>query len=72
MIVNDTRKPSTVEFGSLKAGQCFIDEDDKSYCMAFEANVCSDYNAVDLESGRLYYYYPDQEVVKVNARLEVF
>ena len=72
MFINDTRKPVTVEFGSLNAGDCFIDTEDGSYCMVLEVVVCDDHNAVDLESGRLYYFYPDQEVVKVNTRLEVF
>lgn len=72
MVINDTRKPATVEFGSLSAGQCFIDQVDGSYCMVFEADFGDDYNAIDLESGRLYYFYPDQEVIKINARLEVF
>lgn len=70
MIINDTRKPATVEFGSLTAGQCFVDLADGSYCMVLDP--CEDYNAVDLESGRLYWFDCDQEVVKVNTRLEVF
>jgi hypothetical protein len=71
MTINDTRKPTTVTFGSLNAGQCFIDEEG-CYCMVLEEDACDECNAVDLESGKLYYFYADQEVVKVNARLEVF
>ena len=70
MTINDTRKPATVKFENLTAGQCFVDQEDGSYCMALDP--CEDYNAVDLESGRLYWFDCDQEVVKVNARLEVF
>ena len=69
MIINDTRKPATVEFGSLNAGQCFVDQDGY-FCMVID--LCDDCNAVDLENGRLYWFESDQEVVKVNARLEVF
>lgn len=72
MTINDTRKPTTVTFGGLNAGQCFIDQEDGSYCMVLEADPCDENNAVDLESGRLYYFYSDQEVVKINTRLEVF
>lgn len=71
MVINDTRKPATVKFGSLGFGQCFIDEEG-CYCMALEANPCDEYNAVDLETGGRYYFRDDQEVIKVNARLEVF
>ena len=70
MIINDTRKPTTVEFGSLVTGQCFIDEDG-CFCMVLE-DPCDDYNAVDLKNGRLYYFDADQGAVKINARLEVF
>ena len=71
MIVNDARKPTTVKFENLTAGQCFVDQEDGSYCMVL-VDPCEDYNVVDLESGRLYWFDCDQEVVKVNARLEVF
>ena len=70
MNISDKRKPATVSFESLKAGECFIDQEDGSYCMVLDP--CEDYNAVDLENGRLYWFECDQEVVKVNARLEVF
>lgn len=69
MTINDTRKPATVEFGSLKAGQCFIDKGD--YFMALDAALSDNYNAVDLEDGILCYFYPNQDVIKINARLEV-
>ena len=71
MTINDTRKPATVEFGSLKAGQCFIDEDG-CFCMVIDDYSRGDYNAVDLEDGRLYWFERDQEVIKINTRLEVF
>ena len=70
MTINDTRKPATVEFRSLTAGQCFIDGDG-CFCMVINDSR-DDYNAVDLENGRLYWFDCDQEVVKVNTRLEVF
>jgi hypothetical protein len=71
MIINDTRRPpATVEFGSLTAGQCFIDEE--KFYMVLAVKPIADYNAVNLEDGRPYYFYPDQEVIKINAQLEVF
>ena len=70
MIINDTRKPTTVEFGSLTAGQCFVDEDG-AFCMVLQASPCDENNAVILEDGRLCYFYADEEVIKINARLEV-
>lgn len=72
MTINDKRKPDTVTFGSLKVGECFVDQADGSYCMVIDNYFNENYNAVDLEDGRLYWFENDQEVVKVNARLEVF
>ena len=73
MDISDKRKPTTVEFGSLKAGECFIDEEG-CFCMVIEDtdHICIDYSAVDLENGKLYYFNDDQQITKVNTRLEVF
>ena len=71
MIINDKRKPNTLRFANLNQGECFIDEEG-CYCMVVDDPPHKDYNAVDLENGRLYWFECDQEVVKVNARLEVF
>ena len=70
MIINDKRKPDILQFANLNQGECFVDVEGY-YCMVVD-DPHKGYNAVDLKNGKLYWFGYDQEVVKINTRLEVF
>ena len=71
MRIVDKRIPTTVPFKDIKAGECFIDEDDElnikidvSYYNADEKNGP---NAIVLDSGQPWSCNDEYQVVKVRA-----
>ena len=65
---NDDKK---VEFGTIPRGGVFM-EDDQIYmvCDEIEKNGAK-WNAADLETGQLCYFYADEKVVPLKAELIV-
>lgn len=76
MLIHDSRKPSTIEFGALKNGEVFHDSiETGDFCMKISEAVDShdnNINAIELETGLGYWFEPMDQVVKVSARLEIF
>ena len=73
MFVIDKRTPTTVPFKDIKAGECFIDEDDelniKLDISFYEETEEYRPNAVVLDSGQPWRCDDDYQVIKVKARV---
>lgn len=75
MKVNDERKPKTVLFNTIKCGEPFTDEEG-DFMMRMEAIVSKDnevYNVVNLETGDVYSFDADQQVIRFSrASLTIY
>ena len=76
MLIHDSRKPTTIEFGALKIGDVFLNPTETDFCMKVSELKDPSYdcmiNAIELETGLAYSFEPMDQVVKVGARLEIF
>ena len=74
MQVCDNRKNKTVPFKSVKVGDTFFDAENGIYGMRIVE--CEDedgcVNAVDLQTGSLFFYADDEEVEPIKGRIEFF
>ena len=73
MIINDKREVTTVKFGEIREGECFIFPEDNSVCMKIEATAyCDEVTAVDLANGSVFEVRNETAVIKVKSRMEIW
>jgi len=67
----DRRMAKTTQFGELKASEPFYYPAEGWYGMKLYTETSDGDNAVDIQTGELARIYGDEEVVAVNARIEI-
>lgn len=71
MKFTDNRTKTTVPFGNIKVGECFI----TSYDGHINMKMCTEgydsdgYNTVDLVTGKQYFFDDHEEVITTNAEV---
>ena len=72
MRICDNRHTKTVPFSSISQGEMFTDID-HDYLMKMEPihHMCSDYNAVDLQTGEVFTFTDGYQCIKVNAVINI-
>lgn len=67
----DRRMTKTTQFGELKASEPFYYPAEGWYGMKLYAETSEGSNAVDIQTGELARIYANEEVVAVNAQIEI-
>ena len=67
----DRRMENTTQFSELKASEPFYYPDEGWYGIKLYAETSEGSNAVDIQTGELARIYENEEVVIVNARIEI-
>lgn len=71
MKIIDKRRPQTVKFKTLEAGQPFSFPDEKWYGIRLANEINTGYNAVDIETGELADIDDNAEVILLKGQFEV-
>ena len=71
MMLIDKRMKNTTQFGKLKASEPFYYPAEGWYGMKLYSETFDGENAVDIQTGELARMHADEEVVVVNAQIEI-
>lgn len=76
MKVIDSRKERIIKFENVKCGEMFHDPVNGMFCLRTQEcrwnNGKEPVNAVDIADGQMVFYKPNEDVVPVKGRVEIY